>query len=135
MPTFRCYLCPGPKGIPGLDFTADKPVCPTCGVDPGADPRDAGVVVKLQVIHFDPPRRPGRGYGHAACDPKLKVGAGGVVATGEPSVVNCPACRGTDAWKAVDSGEPQPAAGMPSGDMIVNIDREKMTITAPPDEG
>lgn len=134
MPTlYRCYLCPGPKGTPGLDFTADKPVCPACGADPATDPRDAGAVVRLEVLHFDPPSgRPHRGRGHAACNPALKVGAGGVLATGEPSVVNCPACRAAAAW-TLASGWSVPPAVPPAADVAVTIDPATLTIT--PAEG
>jgi hypothetical protein len=86
MPLFRCLEC-------RKEFEAALPACTACGIDPAADPRDADLVVPLVTVHFDPPtRRTGRGCGHAACDPKLKVGAGAAF-SGEPRAVNCAACK------------------------------------------
>lgn len=107
MKGWRCYNCNNDKGDPGLDFYGDKPICPKCGLD-GTNQRYRGLFAALKVIHFDAPDpalakgsgRHTRGIGHAACDPKLKVGT--VQATGEPTVVNCPACRESQAWIDAD---------------------------------
>ncbi len=87
MPLFRCLEC-------RAKFEAAAPGCAACGIDPAARREDEGVVVQLVVTHFDPPtKRAGRGKGHAACDPKVKVGRPGLAFTGEPDAVNCPACK------------------------------------------
>lgn len=93
---FRCLNC-------AKDFEAEKPACAGCGVDPAADPRDADLIVPLVPTHFDPPsKRVGRGRGHAACDPKLRVGAPRCAFTGEPVAVNCAACQKTEEFIAAD---------------------------------
>lgn len=93
---FRCLNC-------AKDFEAEKPACAGCGVDPAADPRDAGLIVPLVLTHFDPPaQRVGRGRGHAACDPKLRVGSPRCAFTGEPAAVNCPDCQKAEAFVASD---------------------------------
>jgi hypothetical protein len=52
---YKCYNCDDPKRqVPGRDFTADKPVCPECGLD-GSDPIVAHRIVERRVIHFEPP--------------------------------------------------------------------------------
>jgi len=101
MKLFKCYNCTGDDGMAGVDFFAEKPVCPTCKLD-GAEPRFAGRIVQCRIIHFDPPHpvAAGAGLNHLACDPTKKIGKVNVVATGVPDVVNCPACRETEAWKA-----------------------------------
>lgn len=94
MPLFRCLEC-------NREFEALKPACAECGVDPEKDARDVGVVQEIKTHHFDPPsRREGRGMGHAACDPKLKVGHPACMFTGEPSSVNCPKCKASEAFVA-----------------------------------
>lgn len=88
-----------------FDFEANEPVCPKCGCD-ARDPRYADTVIQLEVIHFDPPdeRLAGKGKNILACNPRRRVGAT-VRASGDPTVVNCPACKATDAYqKTVESG-------------------------------
>ncbi len=99
MKMFRCYNCENAKGMPGLDFPADAPVCPNCGLD-GRDPKFAGLFAPLVCIHFDAPHAvaKNRGVGHAACDPKLPIGT--VRGSGHPDAVSCPACRETEAFQA-----------------------------------
>lgn len=96
---WRCNNC-------GASFQSDRQACAACGVDAQAEPRFAGVVVPVETVHFDPPHPVVRGYGtgRLACDPRKQVA--GSRATGEPSVVNCPACRATPEWKRAYAGEP-----------------------------
>lgn len=103
MPLFRCLNCT-------KDFEADRPACAGCGVDPETNPRHANVVVRLETIHYDAPTHvPGIGVGHAACDPAVKVGRGKVMASGEASAVNCPACKRTEAFRRAGESPPRPA--------------------------
>jgi hypothetical protein len=107
---YLCYNCPDARQVPGRSFTAEKPVCPQCGLD-GTDPRFASLIVQCRVIHFETPHpiAVGRGSGKLACEAKYS----GVMASGHPDVVNCPACRATVAWdlaktqaeSSVDDGE------------------------------
>lgn len=94
-----------PRGKTALDFESDAELatCPACGIEAG-DPRYAGVVGKLETIHFDPPdeRMDGKGKGHIACNPRRRVA--GLRVTGEPSVVNCKACRETDEYQKALAG-------------------------------
>ncbi len=87
---------------------APRPTCPGCGVNPDQEPELASFIQPLETIHFDPPHPivRFRGKGHLACNPARRVA--GMRATGEPAVVNCPACRQTDAWKTAYAlvGEP-----------------------------
>lgn len=110
MPLFRCTACQG-------EFEAARPACAACGLDPEADPRDKGAVVSLVTVHFDAPgRRPGVGVGHAACDPRLKVGRPRCAFSGEPSAVNCPKCKATEAFAAAggdSAGVRDEVAGRP----------------------
>lgn len=101
-----CFNCHDPaKGIPGYPFEGEHPVCPACTLD-GRTGDGVRLVVPRVAIHFDPPHAVvrGRGSNLAACDGKPIMGRMG---TGEPSVVTCPACKATDAFR--DSG------GKPSG--------------------
>ena len=94
MPLFRCLNC-------HAEFESARPACEACGVGADGDPRTADQIVKLETIHFDPPTAvAGRGKGVAACDAKLRVGARGCGFTGEPDVVNCAACKKTEAYTA-----------------------------------
>jgi hypothetical protein len=101
VPLYRCANCRRVAEHPA-------PRCEPCGLDPAADPRDATYLAELAVVHFDPPHRTvfGRGLGHAACDPKTRVGVGASF-TGERDHVTCPACRAAAAFAA--------AAGVPVG--------------------
>lgn len=96
---WKCYNC-GPVPA-GSDFAAADPVCPDCGAD-GRTPEGAGVVLPRTVIHLDPPHPVYRGKGlkHLACQPAVKVGTGGRMATGDPRQVSCPACQRTEAYQA-----------------------------------
>lgn len=116
MRLFRCRNC-------NREFRADVPACEACGLDAAKDPRDEGVVVEMVTIHFDPPTKVvGRGQGHAACDPRIKVGTPGVVFTGDRGVANCEACKTSVAFARADESLigmaaipigklPEPAAG------------------------
>lgn len=90
MPLYRCLNCLR---------EAESPTCEPCGLDSAKDPKDARSIVELCILHFDPPHPTvrGRGLGHAACDPRMKVGTGAMY-TGEKSVVNCPACKESSAF-------------------------------------
>jgi len=99
------------------EFTAADPVCPGCGAE---NP----LVVRLPVIHFDPPSPfAGKGLGHRACDPTTPISRGR--GTGEPAVVNCPACRATDAFRAVPAagtGEDEALADVPAGQRATGVE-------------
>jgi hypothetical protein len=98
MALYRCTNC-------GRDFENDRPACAQCDIDPAKDPRLGRFIIRLEIVHFDPPTRfPGMGQGHAACNPLLKVGKQIAHATGDPSCVNCTRCRETEAWKTANAG-------------------------------
>lgn len=91
MKLFRCLCCPGDDGK-GLEFEANKQVCPTCGAD-------GGLVVELATIHYDPPSKwPNKGLNVAACDSKIRVGQPGLMMSGLPAAVTCKACKLTAIW-------------------------------------
>lgn len=95
---YRCTNC-------GTDFVAEKPACTKCDIDATTDPQVVGVIHPLATLHFDPPhpKIKRRGRGHRACDPSTHISKGR--GTGEPSVVNCEACRQTEAYRdAVKAG-------------------------------
>lgn len=100
----RLFRCVNPKCREGIqhghDFTAEGPVatCPKCGVKSN-DPKFGHIIVPLVVIHFNPPSGvvEGIGAGFAACEPTVPIA--GLRATGVPSVVNCPKCIETEAYK------------------------------------
>lgn len=131
MPTkrYRCLSCVNDKGIPGRDFTAERPACPNCGADPAKDPRHAQLIAELEDIHFDAPsRHPGMGVGFLACDPARKVvTAAGVRATGHPAAVTCPKCLGTTSYKAEAERMGVPTV-LPEADREVAVDPATMTI-------
>lgn len=88
---------PGAK----VEFEANnKGSCP-CGLEI-ADPRNHGTIFERVAIHFDAPTQfVSRGTGFAACDPLLKVpGKAGVMFTGDPTCVTCPACKASESHKA-----------------------------------
>ena len=96
------YLCTNC----GRTFEAPRPMCEPCEIDPLKDRRMAGVVLKVEIVHYDPPSKvKHRGLGVLACDPKTPVH--GKRATGEPHVVNCAACRKTEAWLKAAGEDPE----------------------------
>jgi hypothetical protein len=111
MRLWLCFNCQ-----PQHEFDGGKGICPKCGADHD-DPKSRGAVAPRVVIHFDPPHAvlQGRGIGCYACDPTKAVGSQGTRATGDPRVVNCPACKLTTAWKAaIDDINNPPAYRVPS---------------------
>lgn len=95
---YRCTNC-------GTDFVAEKPACVKCEIDATTDTQALGIIHPLATLHFDPPhpKIKRRGLGHRACDPKTHIGKGR--GTGEASVVNCEACKQTEAYlEAVRAG-------------------------------
>jgi hypothetical protein len=106
---FRCNH----PDCPTTEFEGTAPVCPDCKTD-ARDPQWRGQVVRLVTIHFVPraAHPTGKTLDHVrakvrACDGKPAVAsADGMHAiTGEAAVVNCQACRATDAWKAEAPGQ------------------------------
>lgn len=98
----RMYRCNNPvHGLKGREFEADPEACICeCGWEWKNEIVRQGYMQELIILHFDPPSEfPNRGLRHLACDPKTAVGSSGSRATGEPSVVNCPRCKETDAFK------------------------------------
>jgi hypothetical protein len=99
---YRCLnlKCADKTGIPGHEFVSDKPVCDRCGTDQN-HPRFGRYIHTLKVIHFDPPSHiDGEGMGFLACDPKRALL--NARATADPTVVNCPLCLDTDAWRTAN---------------------------------
>ena len=96
----RCTNC-------NRTFEAPRPLCEVCAIDPLKDRRFAGIVVKVAKVHFDPPHPTvrGHGVGFTACSPAKPVQ--GQHASGEAHVVNCAACRATDAWKKAAAADPE----------------------------
>lgn len=95
---YRCYNCVNDSGRPGFDFLAEVCKCPKCGVDPVMEnKRFEGRIVRLEITHFDPPHPFVKGCGTnlPACGkPRASVNS----MSGEPSAVNCPNCRKTQAF-------------------------------------
>lgn len=91
----RLYRCLNEECMDGpFEFYAVPsrvlPKCPQCGLDD---------VIELAVIHFCPPsRRRGQGLGILACTGK---GWHNKMVTGDPRIVNCAACKQTEAWKSL----------------------------------
>lgn len=100
MPLYRCTNCNAVAEHP-------TPKCVPCGLDAATEPRAATIIHELALIHFDPPHATvvGWGIGFAACDPKLKVGAVDMRATGERAHVNCPKCKANPLFAAAE-GKP-----------------------------
>jgi hypothetical protein len=104
---YRCYACTNERGIPGLDFEGEKPVCPKCEID-GSNKRFESLIVIREVIHFDAPidhptLRYEMGVNHAACDAKISS-ASNWKASGDPRAVTCPHCRDTKVFKDAEAG-------------------------------
>ena len=94
---FRCYNCKNEAGIPGRDFIGEGSACPECKLDTNKDKRFAGRIIRLEITHFDPPHPFVKGCGTnlPACGkPRASVNS----MSGEPSAVNCPNCRKTQAF-------------------------------------
>lgn len=125
MKLWRCYngKCSDKPGIPGHDFANDTGKCDRCGVDP-SDKRFGYVITARVVLHFDAPSGivDGRGVGYIACDPSKAVGK--FRSTGDPNVVNCPACQATESFKAAIVGD----AVHPDFDVPVTIDAKSGTM-------
>ena len=100
MASWRCMnsRCGDPAQRPGFDFEAEGKVvkCPKCGLS-SDDVRFGGMLLKLTVIHYDPPHPivGGAGLGYPLCEPSARVQdlhRKKEAATGEPGVVNCKKC-------------------------------------------
>lgn len=123
---FRCYNCLDDKGTPGRDFTATgSPVCPDCTLDGTPGKEHANMIVPLRTLHYDPKHHvvKCRGTGAPVCGaPRIS----GIAMTGNPNVVNCPACMATETFKTelaefnigVDDFQPPV-------DFTIKIDAEK----------
>lgn len=105
MVLWRCHNCLNPKkGIPGLDFSTDLTtgiVCPECGLKADT-PEGRGMIIKLEIIHFDPPHEvlKHKGKNHIACNPKKRVGESSRLwATADHGSVTCEPCRATEAFQ------------------------------------
>ena len=127
MPTYRCHnpkCADDPHGRLGFNFEApsDSPVlCPKCGA--GKTPRTANLIVKLAVIHFDPPsEHAGIGQGFCACNPEKLLPS--VKATGVHDAVTCKACRATELFQNSYAA----AKAWDEGDYEVEIDLKKQAI-------
>ena len=106
MRRWRCSQC-------NHDFKTERneaaTVCPKCKIDTAAHPRFKTVLVECKTLHFDPPTQvAGIGLNRPACKPAAKIasGFGSDMGTGEPSMVNCEACRATPEWHQAYHGEP-----------------------------
>jgi hypothetical protein len=123
MKRWRCNNAACKQG----EFAADLPVCPGCAVD-ARNPRYAGVVTGLAVIHFDPPDPvvPAMGQNVLACDPSKPIG--GHMASGAHDAVNCPACRGSEAFRASYRA---PLAGGSPQDAVIHAEGDQLRATKP----
>lgn len=100
MNRYRCYMCLGPKGIPGYDFRADAPICPQCTRD--ARTRfGAGKILPLVDIHLERghPTIPGEFLREPACGVQKSIF--GLAATDDPNQVTCEQCQATGEFQAV----------------------------------
>lgn len=112
MRLYRCNNC-------GQTFEETRPRCQKCNIDPAQNPRFRGIVVLLEIIHWDPPTHiQNIGQGLLACDPSKPVL--GHRASGEPGAVNCPACRKTPGWQAAYWGNAEMLEGQ---DHLVEVDK------------
>lgn len=107
-----CYNCESntwhdeSEFVKGTVFEADEPekkkdvpTCPKCGASGSLARR---VIAMLIVKHFEPnhPTIRGKGTGEIACDPGKPRGHK-IRCTNEPRIVNCPACKASEAYKKV----------------------------------
>lgn len=100
---WKCLNCVAKNGIDGgFDFEAARPKCPKCGAD--RDKNHTAVVPRV-IVHFDPPTVVAwKGKNTLACDPALKIGQQGRMASGDHRVVTCPKCRATPEFLASVAG-------------------------------
>lgn len=124
MPVYRCANC---------QEEAEHPApgkCLPCGLDAKEEPRDAASLVELAVIHFDPPHKAikGRGKGHAACNPKLKIGRGVAHATGEREHVTCPGCKFSTAFGEALDAPVGPTEDIKIGNLDLTRERKHVAV-------
>lgn len=136
MALWRCYNCTHPtKGIPGKDFTPEegKPiVCPFCGLV--KDSEDGkGLIVQLEIIHFDPPHGVlrHRGKNHIACNPRKRVGESSkLYATADHESVTCEKCRTTEVYqKTKPEGE-----RVVTQDVLVTVNKDGVVSHEPAED-
>ena len=110
---WTCFNCEHPDGRRGVEFAADRPICPNCKLE-GADAE--GVIVARVTVHFLAPHPILRGRGHSRrpCDngPTTSSNVPGheSQSTPEPAHVNCPGCRATEAFKTALAERGTPVA-------------------------
>lgn len=131
---YRCYACHNAEGVFGREFTVQiedtaplvklpsgpngyAVACPNCNLS-NTHAAYGGNVVPVLVIHYEPPlteqMRGRAGCGHIACDPAVKVTKDDELRyTGEPLVVNCPACKLTPAYLSATTGKMHPSYDVP----------------------
>lgn len=110
MATLKFYRCGRPSCMTKEkgQFWSETPICPQCKLEAN-DPKFGHKIIRLTILHLDPPTDfPGIGKSHRACDVTKSIqapdGPGGVpnpyhAGTGVVSMVNCPACKLTQAYK------------------------------------
>lgn len=98
MRPYVCYNCLNSKGVPGRQFMAASPVCPTCGADRVNDPKAATIILDAKLIHFEAPHAilSERGCGRLACGLQMT----NRMFSGDPDAVNCPKCKASPEWAA-----------------------------------
>ena len=86
-------------------------VCPQCKIVGKANTKFGHLIVRLTIVHFDPPSEiPGIGLNVRACDQdkiiQVSEGGNGIpnhyhVGSGSVRAVNCPACQASEAYQQV----------------------------------
>ena len=115
MALYRCQnanCSEDPAGRLIYDFESNEPAnlvcCPKCKTLLH-DREYPNIVVKREVIHFEPPSKIyGKGLGFIACMPDTKIRGSGIPSnipvrrTGVPGVVNCKKCLATPIMQELD---------------------------------
>jgi hypothetical protein len=115
---WKCYACVDAKGRPGRPFAGAEPVCGECKIDKRKGPREDGLIVAMETIHFQPcgeglkeisgirPFAPGRN--EVACATGKPI-VSGTRFTGVFAAVTCGACLAAIVAAGVEVTEPVPA--------------------------
>lgn len=90
---WHCWNCEDEvTRMPGKRFEADRPACPHCGADE-QNPRHRGLIVPVELVHFDEPDEVLKGRGKNVCLCNGKMQWGKDILTAMTIAVTCPECR------------------------------------------
>lgn len=124
---WRCHNHDAP-----VEFWGTDGKCPEC---PATFAKNPECVVKLEIIHFDPPSGiKNKGMNIRACDGKpWNYPEGEGRSTGDVSVVNCPLCKQSESFKMIEEAGANAEINQQSLNELLERDRQAAELIERPE--